>query len=74
MTQDNIHLEQDGPGSFKFSFFSRRGELYGRVDVGTEGPPDKRSNEDREQAARNQVLALSRELGEACGDTMFSKS
>jgi hypothetical protein len=74
MTQDDIHLEQDGPGSFKFSFSSRRGELSGRVNVGTEGPPDKRSNEDRDQAAKNQVLALSRELGEACGDIMTSKS
>lgn len=74
MTQDNIHLEQDGSGSFRFSFSSRRGELSGRVSVGTEGPPDKRSDEDREQAAKNQVLALSRELGEACGDSMTSKS
>jgi hypothetical protein len=29
MTQDNIHLEQDGPGSFTFSFSSPRGELSG---------------------------------------------
>jgi hypothetical protein len=74
MTQDNIQLEQDGPGSFTFSFSSPRGELSGRVNVGTEGPPDKRSDDDREQAAKNQVLALSRELGEACGDAMISKS
>jgi hypothetical protein len=36
--------------------------------VGTEGPPDQRSQADQEQAAKNQILALSRELGEACGD------
>jgi hypothetical protein len=34
--------------------------------VGTEGPPDKRSTVDKEQAAKNQILALARELAEAC--------
>jgi hypothetical protein len=38
------------------------------VNVGVEGPPDKRSEEDKEQAARNQILALSREFSESCGD------
>jgi hypothetical protein len=70
MTQDAMVLEPDGQGSFKFSFCSSRGELSGRVNVGIEGPPDKRSQADREQAAKNQILALSRELGEACADTM----
>jgi hypothetical protein len=70
MTQDAMTLEPDGPGSFKFSFSTPRGELSGRVNVGIEGPPDRRSNADREQAAKNQILALSRELGEACVDTM----
>jgi hypothetical protein len=47
---------------------SSRGELSGRVTVGVEGPPDRRSDADREQAAKNQILALSREFAEACGD------
>jgi hypothetical protein len=67
MTQ-RIALVEDGPGSYRFTFASKRGELSGRVSVGIEGPPDKRSIEDREQAAKNQVLALSREFAKACGD------
>jgi hypothetical protein len=63
-----IALVEDGPGSYRFSFTSTRGELSGRVTVGTEGPPDRRSYGDREQAARNQILALSREFSMACGD------
>jgi len=63
-----IALVEDGPGSYRFTFTSRRGEISGRVTVGVEGPPDKRSYADREQAARNQILALSREFAEACGD------
>jgi hypothetical protein len=54
------------PGSYKFMFASKRGELSGRVTVGIEGPPDRRSEDDREQAAKNQILALSREFAEAC--------
>ena len=61
-----IALVEDGPGSYRFTFASKRGELSGRVNVGIEGPPDKRSPEDREQAAKNQILALSREFSEAC--------
>ena len=61
-------LVEDGPGSYKFTFSSKRGEFTGRVNVGVEGPPDKRSEEDKEQAARNQILALSREFSESCGD------
>jgi hypothetical protein len=60
-----IVLVEDGPGSYKFTFASRRGELSGRVTVGIEGPPDRRSEGDREQAAKNQILALSREFAEA---------
>jgi hypothetical protein len=63
-----IALVEDGPGSYRFTFTSGRGELSGRVTVGIEGPPDRRSDDDREQAARNQILALSREFAEACGD------
>jgi hypothetical protein len=63
-----IALVEDGPGSYKFSFSTKRGELSGRVTVGIEGPPDKRSDYDREQAAMNQILALSREFAEACGE------
>ena len=63
-----IALVEDGPGSYKFTFASARGELSGRVAVGIEGPPDRRSYEDKEQAARNQILALARELAQACGD------
>jgi hypothetical protein len=63
-----IALIEDGPGSYKFIFSSKRGEFTGRVNVGVEGPPDKRSDEDKQQAARNQILALSREFAEACGD------
>ena len=44
---------EDGPGSYRFTFSSKRGELSGRVTVGIEGPPDKRSHGDREQAAKN---------------------
>jgi hypothetical protein len=61
-----IALVEDGPGSYRFTFTSKRGELSGRVAVGIEGPPDKRSDNDREQAAKNQILALSREFAEAC--------
>jgi hypothetical protein len=63
-----IALIEDGPGSYRFTFRSARGELSGRVAVGIEGPPDRRSLKDREQAAQNQILALSREFAEACGD------
>jgi hypothetical protein len=63
-----IAIVEDGPGSYRFTFASTRGELSGRVNVGIEGPPDKRSLDDREQAAKNQILALSREFAEACGD------
>ena len=63
-----IALVEDGPGSYRFTFMSSRGELSGRVTVGVEGPPDRRSDADREQAAKNQILALSREFAEACGD------
>ncbi len=63
-----IALVEDGPGSYKFTFASKRGEVSGRVTVGIEGPPDRRSDYDRDQAARNQVLALSREFAEACGE------
>jgi hypothetical protein len=38
------------------------------VTVGIEGPPDRRSDYDREQAARNQILGLSREFAQACGE------
>ena len=48
---DTIRLEADGRGSFTFSFSSARGEVSGRVNVGTEGPPDRRSDADKEQAA-----------------------
>lgn len=65
---EKVALIEDGPGSYRFTFISRRGELSGRVSVGIEGPPDKRSYDDREQAAKNQILALSREFAEACGD------
>jgi hypothetical protein len=67
MAQELI-LESDGPGSYKFTFASERGELFGRVTVGIERSPDKRSDGDREQAAKNQILALSREFSQACGD------
>ena len=63
-----IALVEDGPGSYRFTFATKRGELSGRVTVGIEGPPDKRSEYDREQAARNQIVALSREFAEACGE------
>jgi hypothetical protein len=63
-----IALVEDGPGSYRFTFVAKRGELSGRVTVGVEGPPDRRSQYDKEQAARNQILALSREFAEACGE------
>jgi hypothetical protein len=74
MVADSIVLEPDGRGSYTFSFSSHRGEISGRVSVGTQGPPDRRSEEDKQQAAKNQILALSRELGEACADTMLPSS
>ena len=63
---DTILLEADGRGSFTFTFSSSRGEMSGRVNVGIEGPPDRRSITDREQAAKNQILALARELAQVC--------
>jgi hypothetical protein len=63
-----VALVEDGPGSYRFTFASKRGEISGRVTVGIEGPPDRRSDYDREQAAKNQILALSREFAEACGE------
>jgi hypothetical protein len=74
MAPDSVVLEADDRGSYKFTFSSERGEVSGRVTVGAEGPPDRRSEADQEQAAKNQILALSRELGEACADAMTSKS
>jgi hypothetical protein len=62
-----IALVEDGPGSYRFTFATTRGEISGRVTMGIEGPPDKRSLDDKEQAAKN-ILALSREFAEACGD------
>jgi hypothetical protein len=70
MAPDRLVLDPDGRGSYRFTFTSQRGEVSGRVTVGTEAPPDRRSEADQEQAAKNQILALSRELGEACADTM----
>src|ERR1700722_17497720 len=37
-----IALVEDGPGSYRFTFATTRGEMSGRVTVGIEGPPDKR--------------------------------
>jgi hypothetical protein len=68
VTHHRIVLEPDGPGSYKFKFGTGRGEISGRVSVGMEGPPDNRSESDQEQAALNQILALSREFAQACGD------
>jgi hypothetical protein len=70
MAPDSLVLDADGPGSYRFTFASQRGEVSGRVTVGAEGPPDRRSEADQEQAAKNQILALSRELAEACVDTL----
>lgn len=66
MAKSDIILESDGPGSYKFRYLSPRGELFGRVKVGVEGPPDSRSVDDQEGAAKNQVLALAREFAQAC--------
>jgi hypothetical protein len=54
------------------TFSSPRGEMSGRVTVGTEGPPDRRSTADKEQAAKNQILALARELADAVFETMIA--
>jgi len=43
VTQHSITLEADGPGSYRFKFATARGEISGRVQVGREGPPDKRT-------------------------------
>ena len=63
---DTIVLAPDGRGSFTFTFSSPRGEMSGRVNVATEGPPDRRTSSDKEQAAKNQILALARELAQVC--------
>lgn len=68
MIHHSVTLEPDGPGSYKFKFATGRGEISGRVRVGQEGPPDNRSEADQQQAALNQILALSREFAQACGD------
>ena len=52
MIPDSIVLEPDGRGSYTFTFSSERGEVSGRVTVGTEGPPERRSKADQEQAAK----------------------
>ena len=67
---DTQRLEADARGSFiftfTFTFSSARGEMSGRVNVGTEGPPDRRSVSDKEQAAKNQILAPARERAQVC--------
>jgi hypothetical protein len=68
VTHHSIALEPDGPGSYTFKFATERGEISGRVRVALEGPPDNRSPGDQEQAALNQILALSREFAQSCGD------
>jgi hypothetical protein len=68
VTHHSIVLQPDRPGFYKFKFATERGEISGRVRVGLEGPPDHRSDTDQEQAALNQILALSREFAQACGD------
>lgn len=65
MTQDDIVLEVDGPGSYKFRFMSPSGELFGRVTVAMEGPPDYRPIADQESAARKRIAALAREFSAA---------
>jgi hypothetical protein len=68
VTHHNITLKPDGPGSYRFEFATARGEISGRVQVGREGPPDMRTEADQQQAALNQIQALSREFAQACGD------
>jgi hypothetical protein len=63
-----IALVEDGPGSYRFTLTSRRRELSGRVTVGIQGPPDRRSYGNRQQAAKKQILARSSEFAEACGE------
>jgi hypothetical protein len=63
-----IALVEDGPGSYRFTLTSKRGKLSGRVTVGIQGPPDRRSYGDRQQVAKNQILARPREFAEACGE------
>jgi hypothetical protein len=60
MIPDSIVLEPDGRGSYTFTFSSERGEVSGRVTVGTEGPPERRScgtrperGEAEEEAGKN---------------------
>jgi len=50
--QNQIALVEDGPGSYRFTFMSARGELSGRVMVGIEGPPDRRAFDSNHDAAR----------------------
>jgi hypothetical protein len=68
VTHHSIVLEPDGPGSYRFKFATERGEISGQVRVALEGPPDNRSDADQQQAALNQILALSREFAQSCGD------
>jgi hypothetical protein len=68
-----IALMEDGPGSYRFAFSSKRGEVSGRVTVGVEGPPDKRSDEDRETGGQESDLgAIERVLGSV--RTMIGRS
>jgi hypothetical protein len=53
MAENELIMEPDGEGSFKFTFVSDRRELAGRVGMGVEGPPDRRSKEDNERCGRH---------------------
>jgi hypothetical protein len=67
VTHHSIVLEPDGPGSYKFKFATERGEIAGRVRVEWKDLPTI-APADRERAALNQILAVSREFAQARGD------
>ena len=56
MAPDSLVLDPDGPGSYRFTFASPRGEVSGRVTVGAEGPPDRRSEADKNKPRRIRSL------------------
>src|SRR6266849_4698268 len=63
MAENELILEPDGEGSFKFTFVSDRRALAGRVGMGVEGPPDRRSKEDNGRRRKTSKGGKPRERG-----------
>jgi len=63
MAENELILEPEGEGSFKFTFVSDRRALAGRVGMGVEGPPDRRSKEDNGRRRKTSKGGKPRERG-----------